>query len=81
MKEKIEIDSWLQYVGNNIPSLKNGTIYRVDNMSDNWFEILVESEVILRLDLKKNSKEFKVINDKELEESMFKQLEIFKKEQ
>jgi hypothetical protein len=80
MKEKIEIDSWLQYIGNNIPSLKNGTIYRVDNMSDNWFEILVESEVILRLDLKKNSKEFKVITDRELEESMFQQLGIFKKE-
>jgi hypothetical protein len=79
MKEKIEIDSWLEYIGNNIPSLKNGAIYRVINIGDNWFEILVKAEVILRLDLKKNSKEFKVITDRELEESMFKQLGIFKK--
>ena len=79
MKEKIKIDSWLQYIGNNISSLKNGTIYRVIDIGDNWFEILVKAEVILRLDLEKSSKEFKVITDRELEESMFKQLGIFKK--
>jgi hypothetical protein len=79
MKEKIKIDSWLQYIGNNIPSLKNGTIYMVTDIGDNWFEILVKAEVILRLDLEKSSKEFKVITDRELEESMFQQLGIFKK--
>jgi len=81
MKEKIKIDSWLQYIGNNIPSLKNGTIYMVTDVGDNWFEILVKAEVVLGFDLEKSSKEFKVITDRELEESMFKQLGIFKKEQ
>ena len=80
MKEKIEIDSWLQYIGNNIPSLKNGTIYMVTDVGDNWFEILVKAEVVLGFDLEKSSKEFKIITDRELEESMFQQLRIFKKE-